>query len=243
MKCAIKRSGILVLGGIIWFFITFFGILPLIEEIYQKHFGADSVYSLTGNLTGVPIVLSVIVFGIFIWLFSPNGAFGNLWRQEKGWKAEFSGKTKCIIAGISTLVAVIGIIGSLFGFERFTLDGVERYRFGQKKEYVWEDTAYFTLKSDLSGVLVFELVMKDGQKYDFNGGLLRAAEYSSDAYDKTVPEGVYDYAIWLSRELGKRNIPMQVADWEKLKKGLTYDSWDELADGIRTAYEEGKGKD
>ena len=45
LKCAIKRSGILVLGGIIWFFITFFGILPLIEGIYQKHFGADSVYS------------------------------------------------------------------------------------------------------------------------------------------------------------------------------------------------------
>lgn len=100
MKRIIKKNGIVILGGVVWFFITFFGILPLIETMYQKHFGADCVYLLTGNLTGVPIVLSVMIFGIYVWLFSANGVFGNLWRQEKGWKAAFAGKTKFIIAGI-----------------------------------------------------------------------------------------------------------------------------------------------
>lgn len=239
MKGVIKNSCIVILGVVAWFFLCFFGLLPLIEEIYQMYFGADEAYLLTGNLTGVPIVIFLILLGIYLWLFSSNGILGNLWNGEPGWKANFSGRTKGIIFGISILVAMLGIAGSMFWYERFTLDGVESCHFGKKKEYAWEDTEYFTLKAATSdGVLVIELVMKDGERYSFNGGVFRAAEYWNDAYDTQFPEGVYDYAIWLSEELKERNVPLQVKDWDKLKKDLTYDSWDELADQIRAVYDE-----
>lgn len=238
MKRLIKKGGLAIVGGIVWFLFALFGIPSLIGWIYEKQFGTEQVYLLTGDLTGVPILLSLVLFGIFVWLFSPNGAFGNLLRGEEGFKAKFSDRTKGIIFGCSTLVAVLGMAASVFWIDCFTTEGIKSFRFGQEKEYVWEDAEYVTLKDDFDGVLMYEMVMKDGKTYHFNGGILRVMEYYSNAFDEEFPRDVDDYAVWLSRELKEKQVPLQVKDWNKLEKKLKYDSWRKLAEEIRAVYEE-----
>lgn len=230
-----------VVAIVIWFFLALLGVPTLIEQAYMSYFGAEQAYFITSNLSGVPILLCIGLFAVYIWLFFPNGLLGNLWKGEEGVKAKCSKRTKFVIATATLLVVMVGTIGSVFWFERYTQEGVEIYRFGQRNEYTWEEVENFTLKGDWNGVMVFRLNMKDGEKYSFNGGLLHAVEYFNDAYNEQFPEDVYDYTVWLSKELGKRNVPMEVKDWEALKDDLVYDSWKDLAERIREAYEEGFG--
>lgn len=223
---------VICIGGI------FFGVLPLIEAGYQYHYGEDNIYLISGNATGIPIILSLALFMIVVWLFSPDGLRGYFEEEDgSGIKAHFSMKKKLVVLSVSICLAIVGSIGSMCWFERFTLDGVERHCFIAKKEYGWKDVEYFTLKADSHGVLMFEVRMQDGTKHYFNGGILRWAEYYGDGFEKKFPEDVYDYMVWLAEKLGSQNIPMRVEDWEDFMEELDYESWQTLAEEIKNVYE------
>lgn len=236
-----KRFIIGVVAIVLWVFLGLLGVPMLIEQAYMSYFGADNPYFITSNLSGVPILLCMGLFAVYTWLFFQNGILGNLWKGEEGAKAKCSKRTKFVIATATLFVVIVGSIGSTFWFERYTKEGVEIYHFGKRNVYTWEEVEAFTLKGDRDGVMVFQLNMKDGKKYSFNGGLLHAVEYCNDAYEEQFPEDVYDYTVWLSKEFGKRNIPMEIKDWEAMKDDLEYDSWKDLAESIREAYEEATG--
>ena len=123
-------------------------------------------------------------------------------------------------------------------FQRFTLEGVEYRCFFYKKEYAWQDVEGLILKADFQGSLIFEFHMKNGRKYSFNGGILWCVEYFSHGFEHKFPEDVYDYARWLGRELGGRQVPLEAkGDWDSLMEELEYDSWKSLAEDVRQCYE------
>lgn len=212
-------------------------VLPVVEAGYQWYYGADSIYLLTG--TGLPVALSLILFAVFLWLFSQAGLKGYFEEENgEGIKADFSGKKKCAAGLLAVFLTIAGIIGSMCWFQRFTLEGVEYHCFFHQKEYTWQDVKSFILKSDSHGVLMFEFQMEDGAKHSFNGGMLWCMEYFSSGFEQQFPEEVYDYARWLGRELGSRRIPMEVkGGWDDLMEELEYDSWKVLAEDVWQCYE------
>lgn len=232
------RSAIFrMLAAVSWILIIFFGVLPGVEAGYQWYYGANSIYLITG--TGIPILLSLGLFAVFLWLFSRDGLKGYFEEENgEGIKAAFSRKKKCMAWLLAVFFTAAGIIGSMCWFQRFTLEGVEYRCFFYKKEYTWQDVECFVLKSDSHGVLMFEFQMADGAKRSFNGGLLWCVEYFSDGFEQQFPEDVYGYARWLGQELGSQQIPLEAkGGWDSLIEELEYDSWKTLAEDIRQCYE------
>lgn len=232
-----------LLAAALCILIIFFVLLPMVEQGYQRYYGADSVYLITG--TGIPILLSLVLFMAVLWLFRRDGLAGCFEGEHgEGSRAGFSGKKKYLAGLTACLLAVTGMIGSMCWYQRFTLDGVEYRCFFYQKEYTWQDVECFTLRGDFQGVLTFEFQMADGAERSFNGGWLWCAEYFSDGFERRFPEDVYDYARWLGREFGRRKIPLEAeGGWEKLKKELKYESWQKLAEDIRRDYESAAAPD
>lgn len=227
-----------LLGAVLCILIIFFIVLPMVEEGYQRYYGAGSIYLITG--TGIPILLSLGLFMAVLWLFSKDGLKGYFEEENgEGIRAGFSRKKKCAVGLLSLFLTVVGIFGSMCWRQRFTLDGVDYRCFFYQKEYAWQDVECFTLRADFQGVLMFEFKMEDGAKRSFNGGWLWCTEYFSDGFERKFPEDVYDYARWLGRELGSRNIPLEAeGGWEKLEEKLEYESWKRLAEDVRRCYED-----
>lgn len=236
----VKWLIISILAVAVWWFVGIIGLLSLIEWGYNLYFGTDEIWFLTGDFTGIPLVLSVLFFGIAVWLFCPFGLLADLYTGEEGLKAGFSGGWKIVIALLSLCAVLLGSACSMSWYERYTVEGVEVCHFGHKKEYTWKEAESFRLKGDYQGILVFEVLMKDGNRYAFNGGIWKQAEYMSTAFDEKFPEDVYDYTVWLAEELAENQVSMDVSGWDQLKKDLYYDSWIELAEEIRSSYERRK---
>ncbi len=217
--------------------VIFFVILPLIETGYQQYYGTDSIYLITG--TGLPILWALVLFAALLWLFSRDGLKGYFEDDRgDGLKAGFTGKKKWLAGILAVVLTITGIIGSMCWFQRFTLEGVEYRCFFYKKEYAWQDVEGLILKADFQGSLIFEFHMKNGRKYSFNGGILWCVEYFSHGFEQKFPEDVYDYARWLGRELGGRQVPLEAkGDWDSLMEELEYDSWKSLAEDVRQCYE------
>lgn len=229
-----KKIG-LVLGAITGLLLFLFGEAFLIENVYILYFGNETPYFITSNLSWVPVISFLGFFAVCLWLFSPYGLLGNLWKGEIGAKATCSMRWKLVIAFGSFFLAIFIVIGSMFWFERYTPDGVECYCFGVKKEYSWEDVESFSLESDYSGCLFFRLNMKDGKNYDFGGGFFRPIEYSNDAYEEQFPDRD-DYDLWLTGELRNRGVLLEAESREELLSKFTYDADKELADEICRMY-------
>ena len=234
----ISRKAIHISAAAFWIFLIFFGILPLVEKGYQWYYGSDSIYLITG--TGLPILLSLILFAIVLWLFSQDGLKGYFEEEDgRGIKAHFSNKKKITAGFLSLFLTLACILGSMCWFQRFTLEGVEYHCFFYQKEYNWQDVRCFTLKADSHGSLAFEFQMKDGTKRSFNGGYLWCIEYFSDKFERQFSEDVYDYARWLGRKTGSQNIPIKAkGGWNSLMEGLEYDSWKTLAKDIRQCHQD-----
>lgn len=211
----------------------FCGVLPLIERAYQRHYGPGSIYLLTG--TGLPIALYLALFAVICWLFAPEGLKGYFENEDgSGIRAGFSRKKKCAVCAIAVSLVLAATAGSMFWFQRFTMDGIEYRCFFSKKEYSWQEVECFSLKADFQGILMFEFQMADGSRRSFNGGILWNVEYFSEAFEQQFPEDVYGYARWLGRELGSRGIPLQAeGGWDGLMETLEYDSWKMLAEDVR----------
>lgn len=211
----------------------FCGVLPFIEKAYQWHYGAGSVYLLTG--TGLPIALFLALFLVVCWLFAPGGLKGYFENEDgTGIQAGFSRKKKYAVCAAAVFLTMAATAGSMFWFQRFTMDGTEYRCFFGKKEYGWQEVECLTLKADAQGSLMFVLQMGDGSRRTFNGGLLWSVEYTSEAFGQQFPEDIYGYARWLGRELGSRGVPLQAeGGWEALMEKLKYDSWKMLAEDIR----------
>lgn len=223
-----------------WICFIIFGLTELVDVGYGILFGADEVYIVTGNLTCVPFVLGMVVFGVLVWLFSPYGLFGRFEGDEEGIKAKYPMNKRLLIAGCSILLLFVGTIISMTCYEKFTLEGVERCRFGFVKEYTWEEAVSFTLKKDSHGVLKFQVRMKDGSKHYFNGGAFRAAEYYSDGFNEVFQEDCDQYMLWLARMFAESDVPLEVKNWDKMIDSLVYPYWKEVAEEIREEYETAK---
>lgn len=231
------RTVLRILAAALCILFIFFGVLPLIEAGYQWYYGANSIYLITG--TGIPILLSLVLFAILLWLFRQDGWKGYLKKENgEGIKANFSRRKKCIVGLLSCFLVIAGILVSMCWFQRFTLEGIEYHCLFYQKEYTWQNVSCLILKADVQGCLVFEFQMEDGTKRSFNGEWLWCVEYFSDGFEHQFPEDVYDYARWISKELGSRNIPLEAEDsWDSLMEHLEYDSWKVLAEDIRQYYE------
>lgn len=230
------RTVLHILAIVLCILLIFLGVLPLVEAGYQWYYGANSVYLITG--TGIPILLFLLLFAVFLWLFSQDGLKGYFEEANgEGIKANFSGRKRVMVGLLSVFLTIVGILGSMCWFQRFTLDGIEYHCFFYQKEYTWQDVDCFTLDADFQGCLVFGFQMKDGKRYSFNGGPLWCVEYFSDRFESQFPEDVYDYTQWLSKELGSQDIPLEAeGGWDSLVENLEYDSWKILAEDIRQCY-------
>lgn len=226
---------LMIFAIVFWVVGALYGLPKMINGVYHCWYGQDRVWLLSGNLSVLPIILAIIFFAICVWLYSPYGLLANMYTGQEGLKAKLPLKIKIIITIISLLVVILGSLFSTLWHDVFTKDGVHVYHFGVEREYSWEDAKAFRLKSDYNGVLIFEVTMKDGRDYYFNGGFFRGIEYSSTKYDREFPD--YDYTIYLAKELARNEVKMELSDWKKVKKDLVYDSWDELAEAIRENYE------
>lgn len=209
---------------------------PMLVEIgYQAYYGEEA-YLISGNATGIPMILCLAVVLAYGWL---PGVFRIAWLfGGRDARAVLSKRKRFLAAGIILCIALAGMAGSMCFFDKFTADGVESVRFANKREYRWQDTDYFTLKADSHGMLVFEAAMKDGRHYSFNGGILRWVEYESDAFEQQFPEGAYDYILYLGKKLKGYQVPMYVEDWDRMIKDLDYKYWKELAGRIWEIYHE-----
>lgn len=219
-------------------FLIFFGVLPLIEKCYQQYYGAGSVYLLTG--TGIPIVCALGFFYALLWLFSKEGVKGYFEGEHgEGLKAGFTGSKKWAACFLAAAIFAAGIVGSMFWFQRFTLDGVEYRCLSCRREYTWEEVECLVLKADFQGVLEFEFQMADGREYSFNGTLFWCVEYFSEGFERKFPDDVYGYARWLGKELGGRGIPLEAkGGWEGMMEKLNYDSWRTLAEEVQKLHRE-----
>ena len=237
MISLIKRKLIPFLAIILWIPITIFLIPGLISHGYDWYYGKNAVHLISGSLTGVPFLMSIVILSVFLWLFSPDGLRGYFEDDNgNGIKADFSIRRKIIIAVLTLIISAAGCIISMLWFERFTLEGIEKHHFFSHKTYEWNEVSEFRLKADSQGVLVMQFEMTDGKKYSFNGGILRAAEYTSNAFDEKFPEDVYDYMVWIGEELGNSGVVMDTSDWDKLKRKLKYDSWKTIAEDVKEGY-------
>lgn len=225
-----------VLAVILYLLLLVF-MISLMEQGYQWYYGKENSYLITG--TGLPILFSLLLFIVFLWLFSQDGLKGYFEEENgEGIKANFSTKKKCLVGLLSFFLTIAGILGSMFWFQKFSLKGIEYRCFFYQKEYTWQDVSQFILKADFQGCLVFEFQMKDGAKRSFNGGVLWCVEYFSEQFDQQFPEDVYDFAQWLGREMSSQNIPLEAeGGWNQLMEQLKYDSWKILAEDIRQCYE------
>lgn len=194
-----------------------FASAALVENYYQWKFGNNTVWILTGRISGLPVLSCGIL--LVIWCYF-------IFSKRK--------KDVLPLALIGTVfLLVLSVLGTNW-FHRFTTEGVERQRFWRNTVYIWEDVNTFSLKADHDGVLVYELHMEDGSDFSLNDG---AVEYCSDVYNECFPEGNYDYLVWLTEQLAEQGIPFQNDNLEKVKKKLDYDSWIELAETISETYE------
>ena len=227
-------------GTIIGVVVFIFGEAFLIENMYMLYFGKETPYFITSNLSWLPVDSFLGFFAVCLWLFSPYGLLGNMWKGEIGLRANCAKRSKVMIALGAFIVAMTITMGSLFWFERYTPDGMECYRFGIKKEYNWEDVESVSPKLAYDGCLFLSLTMKDGKNYGFGGGFFRPIEYSNDAYEEQFRDGE-NYNVWISRELHSRGVLLNVKNWNALEKKIKYDSDKELLEEIRKIYEmEGK---
>lgn len=220
------------------------GFLNLIGVLYQWLYGEEAVWLVTAGLNLVPWAVVLILASLDL----PEIQRMVKKEDEEAEQNEaVSDKTAVPTERIKTrrifwkinipavlLIAAIGLIicvAEAFWHNRFTPDGVEIHHFFSKKAYTWDEVDYYTLKAK-SGILRFELVMKDGEKISFVDS---NAEYISDAFYEMFPDDVYDYSVWLAQNLKNHGKELRVEDWEYLHEKLDYESWDELADAIREA--------
>lgn len=233
MKSYIKK----VIGKIIFLLIslaiTLIGVPSLIDLYYQNSYGKDAVYLITGNATMIPILLCLILMGILFRLYSPDGIYGLSAKEGKGSKAVCSSEKKKLIAATAACLAAAGIIISMFWYEKFTLDGVESHHFFRVQNYEWEDAEYYTLKADIHGMLVFEIVMMDGTRHGCLGGSFRAVEYESVALEERFGEDyAAEYVIWMAKTLKEHGKNLRMEEVENLKQKLDAEYWRAVADEI-----------
>ena len=229
----VKRGAARLFVAALYILLIFFGVLPLIGECYQQYYGTGSVYLLAG--TGLPILCSLVLPCMLLWLFLKEGLAGDFEGEHgAGLKAGFSRKKKWAACFLAVSIAIAWIVGSIFWFQRFTIDGIEYRCLSQHREYTWEEVDYLSLKADSQGVLVFEFQMADGRKCSFNGSMLWCVEYFSEGFERQFPEDVYSYARWLGQRLGSLGIPLKAeGGWEGMMGKLKYSSWKALAEDVR----------
>lgn len=241
MKLHIKN----IIGKIVFLLIslliTLIAVPSLIDLYYQNSCGKDAVYLITGNATILPILLCLILMRILLWLFSPDRVYEVGAKEEKGIKAVWPNERKKLIAAAAICLTVAGIIISMFWYEKFTLDGVESHRFFRVQKYGWEDAEYYTLKTDIHGMLIFEIAMKDGTKHSCLGGALRGVEYESTAMEEQFGEDyASEYAIWMAQILKEHKKELRIKSKEDLKQKLDTEYWKAVVDEI-VKVEEGEG--
>lgn len=214
-------------------------VTPLIISFaYGSRFGMDSVWLLTGNTTGIPLILSLVFWMIVVWLFVPDkwvhpDAFD--WLPDI--KSEMSPRKKGMVTVCSLFVVIMGSLFASSYYDRFTMDGVEISTAGSTTAYTWEDVDYYTLKADSNGVPIYQLVMKDGTKVGFLGGSFRSVEYPSTGFEEAFSDGSGEYAVELTKKLHDLGKELKVSDWDELTDSLDYDYWKEVVEDIRTAAE------
>ncbi len=233
MKRYIKN----VIGKIVFLLIsllmTLIVVPGFIDLYYQNSCEEDAVYLITGNATIIPIWLCLILMGVLLRLFSADGVYVAGAKKGGEIRPGCLGEKKKLIAAAAICLTVAGILISMFWYEKFTLDGVESHYFCHVQKYGWKDAEYYTLKADIHGMLVFQIVMKDGTKHSCLGGTFGGVEYTSAAMDEQFGED-YDseYVIWVSQILKDNKKELRIKNKEELKQKLDTEYWKAVVDEI-----------
>lgn len=211
----------------------------MVDWVYNRAYGKGSVYIMSGNLSGLPLILCLGFVILLFWLFYAGGIRDFVWEieEEDGWKAAIPFKKKIIIAVIGAVVVISCSLASMLWNEKFTLYGVEKFCFGAERNYTWEDAEKLTLKRDFQDILIFQIQMKDGSCHYFNGGFFRQAEYFSDGFEEKF-EDSRAYMLWLAELLKEKGVPLEIRDEEELigNLGTEGDYWSETAKEIMKIY-------
>lgn len=223
-------TGVLLILGMLAVLIL---VLHGIDKGYNLYFGSEDIYVLSGAFSIVPFVCILVLFCIFLEMFTARDPLGINLR-----KIPLSKRGLLFFGAI--VLAVLCIFVSALQYEKYTLQGIEIGCFGNVKEYSWQEVDTLELKADGHGVLTLHFNLKDGKHCYLNGGFFRGAEYNSPGYDEKFPEGIYDYGIYLSRTLAAEGVKLQ-ADRNTLEKKLSYEVYKELTDEMITEYENYKG--
>lgn len=233
---AIGKFFIRLIMIIAWVFVCIFVTTFIVDEIYQILLN-EEIYYISSSVSAIPIVLAMAMMFICYYIWFPDFFYEEIAEEGKRFREKSSIKKRVIITVLSVGIFLLGTVVSSLFYEEFTTDGVIVSRLGKRKIYTWNDVAHYTLKADIHGVLVFSVYMEDGEQCQFNGGLLRGAEYTSESFDKIFPEDSYDYMPWLAETLKRHEKEFVVEDWEKLLEDLQYTSWEELAEEVRDCAE------
>lgn len=218
-----------ILGGLLLFVMIIFGIPWLIEDlVYTQIVGVHTNYIITGN----PYILYLMVGLYFlvevVWLYGKHGIFGNLFRGEEGVRAHFPRKVKRKILGVTIVIYLIAIVIYTTWFTFISDNQITMRRFLWTKEYSWEDVKSYRLSAGFDGTLRYTIEMKDGEYIDLMGSVS-----SSHFEENQYPDGEDDYLLDITEQIHSTGATLEVDDWNRLERNLTYEYWKEYAEKIK----------
>ncbi len=217
------------LGGVIYLLMLLVGIPLLGEKLIFNHImGRDTNYIITGSPFVLYIISGLYLFCIFIWLYSKQGLFGNIFSSEKGIRAHLPTHVKTKVLLLSVCVFIISAIINSTWYDCITEDGITKKHFIWSKSYTWEDVNYYELSAKFDGTLRYSIIMKDGSSISCFGDTS-----FSNIDEQKYPSDENDFMLMLTREFAEQGISIKVKNWNKLYKKLSYDYWDNYVDEIR----------
>lgn len=218
-----------VLGALLYLPVVFWGGLIFAGRYIMGTLLCDTPYVVVSKLWALYFIVAMYLFCLLIWLYSKNGAFGNLIKGEEGFKAHLPGKIKTRILLVSIGVYLAVLLLYSFCFTAFTEDGVIDRVLWHTKTYTWEDVDYYTLEASFNGYLRYVIVMKDGFRADCLGGDVSDTSLPEDRY----PDDTESYVKMLTEKFNEMGIPLEVDNWERMEKKLDYDYWRDFAEELR----------
>ena len=203
------------------FVFVMFAVIGVCDWVMSEFIFQEQYYVVSILIWPLYFLSYAYIFFTIVWMYGKYGLFGNIWKEEVGFRCHLPNKVKKKVLVWSVLVYFMGLLCYCTCYDCFTFDGVKRRVLLYHKEYTWEDVDYYYLSKGTDGVLDYTVVMKDGVQCDCLGGDIGSSCLPENKY----PNDTEDYCIELTQKFKAMGVPLRYTDFNKLNDKLSYDYW------------------
>ena len=219
---------VVLFGGVIW------GSDFIIHHFVDNAFFENQAYIMTSKLVVLYFMVALYLLVVSFWMYGQMGIFGSASDKDTGFKAHLPKKVKTKVLAVSIVLYLVALYSCSVCFDCVTQTGVQRRIFFYTKEYTWQDLKTYRISASWDGTLNYTLVMKDGKEVVCLGAGFSGSEMPEDIY----PNADEDFCLALTRTFKQMGIAPEHWDYDKVRKKLDYEYWQEYLEELRVAMEE-----